>query len=216
MTYDELSIDQLIINRGYRENVLGDKFSLYISNYPCNAKYLLSRIGNPNHTLAELCCSVGITLEYLAPGFKHVIGVDIDQEVLHSCHVNLTNAGYQEKFKLIEGDVFDNELLKGIEADVVIYDIPYWYSHEQENQGDLLSKNPPLKELIDKITKYITPNIIIFSPVELSYEYYYENLGTIEYEQVMIDGKHNRNQIYLGELIQTEGTTQINLNSTNL
>ena len=212
MRYEEITKEDIINYRGYRKDIKGDKFSLYISNYPINALYLKSRIGNSKLVLAELCCSVGITLEYLAPSFKKVIGIDLDKDILEACKTNLKESGIITKTELVQGDVFDDNILKNIEADIVIYDIPFWYAHKQENQGNLIDKNPPLKELIAKIRKYITSDIIIFSPPEWSYEYFSKKLGVMEFEQVFIDGKHNRNQIYLGKLIKTVGKTKVELN----
>lgn len=207
------TIQEIINRRGYRQDIKGDKFSLYISNYPANAQYLKSRIGNSELILAELCCSIGITLEYLASGFKKIIGIDLDKDILEICKTNLTKSGFIAKAELIHGDVFDDNILKNITADIVIYDIPYWYAHKQENQGDLVDKNPPFKELIKKIRNYISPNIIIFSPPEWEYAYFVNQLGMIEFEQVFIDGLHNRNQIYTGDLIKVNGKTKIELNS---
>lgn len=213
MSYEETTVKSIVEQRGYRKNIKGDKFSLYISNYPSNAKYLKSRIENLEFVLAELCCSVGVTLEYVAPGFRKVIGVDLDKDILQACKVNLTESGVIHKTELINGDVLDDNLLKGIEADIVIYDIPFWYSHMQENKGNLIDKNPPLKELIEKIRRHITSEIIIFSPPDWEFEYFYNELGTLEYEEVFIDRKHNRNQIYLGKLIKSEGKTKVELKS---
>ena len=212
MTYEESNIQDIINRRGYRKNFKGDKFSLYISNYPSNAKYLKSRIGDSEFVLAELCCSIGVTLEYLAPGFKKVIGVDLDESILQTCRTNLKESGFFTKTELIHGNVFDDTILKRIEADIVIYDIPFWYSHQQENKGDLITKNPPLKELVKKIQDFITPNIIIFSPPEWGFEYFEKQLGAIEFEQVFIEEIHNRNQIYMGDLIRNLGKTEIRLN----
>ena len=151
MSYADLTVQDIIKSRGYRKNIKGDKFSLYISNYPSNANYLSSRIGDPNLILAELCCSIGVTLEFLAPNFKKVIGVDIDKAVLDACRINLKEAGVYDNVEIIEGNICDENILGKIEADIVIYDIPYWYAHTQENKGDLLLKNPPLKDLILKL-----------------------------------------------------------------
>lgn len=213
MGYKESSIQEIIDRRGYRKNIKGDKFSLYISNYPVNAEHLKSRIGNPKLILAELCCSIGITLEYLAPNFKKVIGVDIDHDILKTFKANLEAAGLLHKAEFLQGDVYDERILEKIKADIVIYDIPYWYPHIQENEGDLVTKNPPLKKMIQKIKDYITPNIVIFSPPEWEYEYFKNELGVIEFEQVFINQKHNRNQIYLGDLINKKGKTKVMLKS---
>ena len=103
----ESDIKSIINRRGYRKNIKGDKFSLFISNYPTNAKYLKGRIGNSKLVLAELCCSIGVTLEYLAPVFKKVIGVDFNKDILEMCQSNLKEAGVIEKTELILGDVFE-------------------------------------------------------------------------------------------------------------
>jgi 16S rRNA G966 N2-methylase RsmD len=213
MTYEEITTQDIIKHRGYRKNIKGDKFSLYISNYPTNAKYLKSRIGNSKSVLVELCCSIGVSLEYLAPGFKKVIGVDLDENILKVCKKNLKESGFMTKTELIHGNVFDDDILKSIDADIVIYDIPFWYPHEQEKNGNLIDKNPPLQPLIKKIKKNISSNIIIFTPPDWKFDFFLEELGIMEYEQVFIDGKHNRNQIYLGELINTLGITKVELNS---
>ncbi|MEO0330659.1 MAG: class I SAM-dependent methyltransferase [Bacteroidota bacterium] len=214
MNYEEITREDIVNYRGYRKDIKGDKFSLYISNYPANAQYLRSRIGNPEQVLAELCCSIGVTLEYLALGFKKVIGVDLDKDILEECRTNLEESGLTAQAELIRGDVFDDNVLRNIKADTVVYDIPFWYPHKQENQGSLIDKNPPLEELISKIRKYITYDIIIFSPPEWSYEYFSKKLGVIEYEQVFIDGQHNRNQIYLGDLVKAEGLTKVEIDSS--
>lgn len=210
---ESLSRAELIRYRGYRKDIVGDKFSLYISNYPVNARYLLDRIGNPERILAELCCSVGVTMEYLAPGFKHTIGVDIDHEVLQMCRENIRLAGHSDKVTLMAGDVADPGLLTQLQADLVIYDIPFWYPHKDQNQGNLIDKNPPLQELMAGIRSKITEDIIIFSPPEWTYEYFLKELGEMEFEEVFIDGKHNRNQIYLGGLKKVVGKTCIELNT---
>lgn len=213
MNYKEITKEDIITYRGYRKNILGDKFSLYISNYPINVQYLKTRIGNSEFILAELCCSVGVTLEYLAPAFKKVIGVDFDKDVLDVCKENLKQSAANTTSELILGDVFEDAILRKIKADIVIYDIPFWYPHKQENKGNLVDKNPPLKKMIEKIRTYITSDIIIFSPPEWDYDYFSEELGLMEFQQVFIDGVHNRNQIYLGELIKTKGETKIELNN---
>jgi hypothetical protein len=38
-------------------------------------------------------------------------------------------------------------------------------------------------------------------------------LGVIEFEQVFIDGVHNRDQIYMGDLRKEKGKTKIEMNS---
>ncbi len=211
MKLEEITREELIRERGYRDTILGDKFSLYISNYPATAFYLGHRIGNDQKVLAELCCSIGITLEYLTPVFKKTIGVDIDAITLSACRENLISAGLIDKVTLLEGDICDNQFLKSIRADVVIYDIPYWYPHTRENKGNLVDKNPPLIKIVNNIRGNITSDIVIFAPKESEPDYFAEMLGECECEKVFINDKHDRNHIYLGGLIHSMGETEIRL-----
>lgn len=203
--------DSIIRRRGYRKDIVGDKFSLYISSYPVAIKYLGKRIGNQNKTLVELCCGVGVTLENIAEFFEQIIGVDIDKKILKQCQHNLKNSGVSEKSTLILGDINDEELLKKIKADIVIYDVPYWLPHKSKKQDDLMSKNPPLGVTIEKIRKYITKDIVIFCSPHFEYSSVKVEAGQCEFQKVHINGKYDRNYVYLGNLIQKDGITKIKL-----
>jgi hypothetical protein len=187
----------IIKRRGYHKNIKGDKLSLYISNYPIVAEYIKKRIGNPNKVLAELCCGIGVTLGFMAPGFKKVIGVEIDKKILNECKENLRNAGLLKKYVLILGDINDDKILKKIKADIVIYDIPFW-------SKDSEYKNPSPKSTIERIRKFITSDIIIFCSPKFDYRLIQNELGSCEFQKVYVNGKHDRNHIYSGNLKQKE------------
>ncbi|MDO8590248.1 MAG: class I SAM-dependent methyltransferase [bacterium] len=203
----------LIQKRGYREDIAGDALSLYLSNNPTAAKWLGERIGNTNKILLELCCAVGVTLERLAPVFKGAIGVDIDKKVLEACRENLEKAGLLEKVKLVLGDVTDTDLLKSIAADIVIYDIPYWYPEKYPNYSAEKRSlvNPDLAKLISDIKEFITNDIVIFAPKEMDYEYFKGVLGECECDEIFVNGKHGRNCIFLGSLIKKKGLHRVDL-----
>ena len=205
------SRELIIKKRGYRKDIKGDKFSLYIANYPVTVEYLRKRIGSPGKILVELCCGVGVTLEYIGSVFKKIIGIDKDKIILGQCRNILESVGLLDKTLLILGDINDDQLLKKIKADVVIYDIPFWSPHKSEKQGDLTEKNPPLKIIVDKIRKYITKDIIIFCPPTYRYYMVKDELGSCEFQKVYINGKHDRNHIYLGGLMEKEGKTETRL-----
>ncbi len=205
--------ESIIKRRGYRKNIVGDKFSLYISNYPISVKYLKERVGNSQKILVELCCGVGVTLEYIGDAFKRVIGVDIDKKILDLCQDNLKNVGLLQKSTLILGDINDDEILKKIKADIAIYDIPYWSPHEYENHGDLTKKNPTLKSTIERIRKFITKDIIIFCSPNFDYNMIKEEVGLCEFQKVFINEKYDRNHVYLGKLKQKDGATELKLSS---
>lgn len=199
---------ELIKKRGYRQDIAGDALTLYLSNNPKAAQWLAERIGDEDKVLLELCCAVGVTLEYVAPKFKQAIGVDIDEAILDFCQQNLEKAHLSEKVSLILGDVRDSTLLKSLQADTIIYDIPYWYpekyktySSQEEEWG-----NPDLGELITNIRRYISKDIVIFAPREMGYNFFNNALGDCECSQVFINGQHDRNYIFLGDLVATPGT----------
>lgn len=206
----------LIEKRGYRKDVAGDTLLLYLSNHPIAARWLAQRLGErTDEVLLELCCAVGITLEQLAPLFQKSIGVDIDKGALEACKQNLLKAGLMDRAQLIQGDVRRVDVLKQLKADVVIYDIPYWYpqnySHYSEEERDVT--NPDLLELVTNIRKFISENIIIFAPREMSYEYFRELLGECEYQKIYIDQKHGRSFIFFGNLIKERKEGEVFLTS---
>ncbi len=203
--------ESIIARRNYRENIKGDKFSLYISSYPVAIDYLVKRIGDSEKVVVELCCGVGIALEGLASGFARVIGVDSDKTILDVCAENLKEAGEAEKATLILGNINDNDVLKQIKADVVVYDIPFWSAHENIGSGDLTAKNPSLRTIVERIRKSISEDIVIFCSPDYSYEIIEQELGPCEFQKVFINGKHDRNYVYLGNLKQVDPVTEIRL-----
>ncbi len=210
---DENTRNTLIEKRKYRKDISGDTLTLYISNSPVAAKWLAKRIGNPDKSLLELCCGVGVTLEYLGPVFKKAIGVDIDKEILSACNENLERAKLFDRVELITGDVRDVNLLQSLKADTVIYDIPYWYPHKYSKYSNKEKprENPDLIELVSSIRKYISEDIVIFSPKENGYEYFKNILGECECIEIFIDGKHDRNYILFGSLVKEAGSNSIHI-----
>lgn len=199
---------QLIENRGFDPNIKGRQYDIYLSNFKVSANYLARRIGDKRKTIAELCCSIGSTTVELAKNFKKVIGVDIDKKVLTSNRQNLEKAGVGQNVELLEGDVSDAGLLKRINADIVIYDIPYWVPKKFETGELNLDKNPDLKDLVTKIRKYITHNIIIFAPPRTTYDEITKLLGECEFQMIIVNGRHDRNYIYFGDTMNTKGITK--------
>lgn len=201
--------EQIIAKRGYRSDIHGAQYILYLSNYPIAATYLATRL--KGDVLLELCCGLGVTLEALAPNFNKLIGIDIDQQVIDDCEQNLQQAGVIEKANLINGNISDKNLLKSLKADVVIYDIPYWFPKKLSDGTEALDKNPNLIEIVGNIREFITQNIVLFAPPYMEYDYFLSQIGECEYEQIYINGKYDRNYIYFGNVVRTLGKTQINL-----
>lgn len=200
---------QLIIEkRGYPKDIKGDKFSLYISTPNLITLYLKKRIGNRQKTLVELCCGIGVNLLNLGSVFKKLIGVDVDKKILSACFKNLSQAGLMNKTELIRGDITNDDILRKIKADIVIYDVPYWSSHESESKGNLKRKNPNFKVFINRIRKFVSKDIIVFVPPHYTYEFVKNSVGDCEYQQIFMGKKYDRNIIYLGGLKKKSGVVQ--------
>jgi 16S rRNA G966 N2-methylase RsmD len=190
--------DEIIQTRGYDHNIAGDELSLKIASYPSTARYLAKRLEPTGDTVCELCCGIGVSLLELSKSFDKVIGIDNDPNVIADCEQNLNRSGIAN-FELICGDVSDRGLLAKIKADVVLYDIPYWSSHG--GMVDPGRQNPDLQQLIADITEIVTPNIVIYAPTHMTYKGVRDKLGDCEYVEIFINGKHDRNFIFLGGLI---------------
>ncbi len=98
-------------------------------------------------------------------------------------------------------------MLRAINADIVLYDIPYWSDHQ--GKVDPARQNPDLQQIIADIRATITPNIVIYAPTHMTYRAAKDQLGDCEYVKVYIHGKHDRNFIFLGNLIEKEGASRI-------
>jgi predicted RNA methylase len=191
----------IIKTRGYDSQISGNELSLKIASYPATARYLAKRLNGAGTTVCELCCGVGVSLIELSKSFDKVIGVDSDPQIIQGCGKNLKLANVTN-FELLCGDVSDPELLSKIKADVVLYDIPYWSTHD--GQVDPERQNPDLQKLVADIRVLITDNIVIYAPTHMTYEEAIK-LGPCEYVEVHTNGKHDRNFIFLGSVAEHVG-----------
>lgn len=200
--------EDIIRTRGYDSQLAGSELSLKIASYPASAKYLANRLKGKGDTVCELCCGIGISLIELAKSFHKVIGVDIDNEILADCRHNLFQAG-TVNYELMAGDITHRNVLEKITADIVLYDIPYWSEHG----GKVMpaQQNPNLCEIVGNIRQTVTSEIVIYAPPHLAYEAVAAEISKCEYMQVFINNKHDRNFIFLGNLVEQEGTRVINL-----
>jgi 16S rRNA G966 N2-methylase RsmD len=196
----------IIQTRGYDSNISGDELSLKIASYPVTARYLAERLKNEGNVVCELCCGVGVSLIELSKIFEKIIGIDNDSRVVEDCGKNLEHAGVTN-YEVLCGDVSDPILLGKIKADIVLYDIPYWSTHS--GQVDPEKQNPDLQQLVANIRNLVTNKIVIYTPTHMTYEEATFALGPCEFMQVYTDGKHDRNFIFLGNLIRQVGKTKI-------
>jgi len=196
----------IIQTRGYDLHISGDELSLKIASYPATARYLAERLKNEGNVVCELCCGIGVSLIELSKTFNKVIGVDNDSRVLDDCRTNLGRANVANH-EVICGDVSDPILLSKIKADVVLYDIPYWSTHS--GKVDPEKQNPDLRKLITNIRSLITNKIVVYAPTHMTYRDATSALGPCEFVQVYTNGKHDRNFIFLGDLMKSEGESRV-------
>lgn len=198
----------IIKTRNYPPHIAGDELSLKISSYPVAARYLAGRLSGEGDSVCELCCGIGVSLAELSKNFDKATGVDSDKKTLDYCRKNLELAG-AKNCQLIHGDVSDLELLGKIKAGVVLYDIPYWSDHGGKVSPD--KQNPDLPQLIANIRELITDKIVIYTPAHTMHEEAAAKLGPCEFTEVYINGKHDRNFIFLGDLAKQPGKSRIEL-----
>lgn len=202
--------DFIIKERGYNHDIAGSELSLKIASYPITAEYLAARLAGKGKTICELCCGIGITLIKLSKQFEHVIGVDNDPDIILDCETNLTNASVSNCM-LLCADIISPQTIEKVKADIVLYDIPYWSDHG--GKVDAKRKNPDIVALISAIRVNITSNIVIYTPPSFSYEEASAVLGACDFVRVIVNGKHDRNFIFLGDLRDHTGETTVELDT---
>lgn len=199
-------MNNVIKDRDLPKYIKGDDLSLKISSYPIFLKWLSTILANKYSILLELCTGIAIGLIYLESNFKRLYGIELDSRIVNFARENIKNAGLNEKVSIIQANVGDISDYIHLKSDVVIYDIPYWSNHD----ADLLKRNPNLKILHEKISKYLTKNIIIYSPPGFDYEYYKKLLNIdLELVEIYINNKHDRNVLFFGDLINKTGTSKV-------
>jgi len=197
--------EEIIAQRGYPPNILGTTADLETSSYHSSAAYLAKRLANPNRTLTELCCGIGIFLLEAAPQFAHVTGIDSDPSALDSCAKNLAALGLADRATLLLRNIQTPRALDELTLDIAVYDIPFWNTRDEH-------KNPPfgyfLKRLLQK-----TPDVAVTLPPKYTAHFLHTCFSPCEVERVLINGKHDRNHAYFGTL--RRGTdTEISLETS--
>lgn len=196
----------------------GSSIDIYISAYPAVAQHLVSRIGGCGKTIAEVCCGVGASAIYLVNTFTEYVGIDNSEQVLRFCRENIQKAqtGKDKNYYLHNCDVSTQHkelrmILKKHHVDIVLYDIPWWYTHDGNRYP---AKNPNLETLIAAIRR-VTENIVIYAPSYMDSSYFSEAVGACEIEEIFLRTKNgekrDQNIVYLGDLIKRPSPHEITL-----
>jgi methylase of polypeptide subunit release factors len=198
----------IIKRRGYPEDFAGDELALSMSSYKQTARYLAQRVRPYGEVVCELCCGVGVSMIELTRVFRYVVGVDSNSAVLADCERNLRAAG-AKNYTLIASDITTSSAFEDLQADVLLYDIPYWNHQRPEETPQL--KNPDLRATVAAMRQFVTNNIVIYAPPAMTYTEVFGLLGPCEYNEVYINGKHDRNFIFLGRVAKKLGRTRTEL-----
>jgi methylase of polypeptide subunit release factors len=200
--------ETIIKTRGYDQHIAGSELSLKIASYPVTAEYLAARLAGRGNSVCELCCGIGITLIALSKVFDRVIGIDNDLQIIKECETNLHSATVTN-YSLLCEDISKPQIIENIKADIVLYDIPYWSDHGGKVNPE--RQNPDLEVLIGELRAHVTEDIVIYTPPSFSYDQAATLLGDCDFVQVMVNGEHDRNFIFLGELRERSGVTSVEL-----
>ena len=172
----------------FSKEIYGDADGIYMSCPEVISKHLAEKLAKYK-TGVELCCALGITVIQLAKKLEYVYGIDMDTERIISAKKNAQLYGVQNKTEFIQGNVLDETLLKSIQAEVAILD-PEWSggSNKKEHVADLEMTQPSMKDMIFKVKKNITHNLVLRIPNTFTFETL-SILGKCEIENIIWDNR---------------------------
>ncbi len=198
--------EAIIAKRGYPSTIQADELSLKIASYPISARYLADRLSPKGASIAELCCGVGVSVIEFSHYFEKVIGIDNDPIVVESAIKNIESAGVRN-CEVRQIDITSPGALNDVRTDIVAYDVPYWSEHD----ASLTQRNPDMEQIITAVREHVTQDIVIYVPPHIGYEEVAGLFDDFEFQEVWINGRHDRNFVYLGSLAEYFGLTKIKL-----
>ena len=187
----------------FSRRVEGSILEQKLAKPECIGVHLAKRIGN--RSVVELCSCIGVALIQIAKSTnKTVTGVDINEDLVRKANKNAEIYGVKN-VTFVVGDATNEELLKTLKADVVIID-PHWSVSKtlsRDFANTLESTQPPADLLVSLVRKYITQNIVVQLPPNMSDEEI-QKLGKCEIESVYVNGELKDKTVYLGDLVKSE------------
>lgn len=173
----------------FSRNIKYDEDAYYMSCPEFIADYIANLLKGYKCAV-ELCSAIGITACALAKNIEKVYAVEIDSQRIEMAKYNATLYGVNSKIDFIQGDVLNTDLLKSIQAEVAILD-PDWSVDENTpeiHSSSLENTTPNAIELVKKVRKYITNNIVIRVSKNVSAEEL-KNLGSCHIHNIIYGNK---------------------------
>ena len=195
----------------FSKQIKGDSDAIYMSCPEIAAKHIASQL-HGFCSAAELCCAVGVLSIQLAKVMGRVCAVDIDSKRIEDARQNAKLYGTEEKIDFIHGDALDAELLKTIDAEVVVLD-PDWSGLASEKSAHVSSidfTQPSLRKLFALAKKHITGNIVVRIPKIFDHGTL-APLGPCHIEDIIIDGVQEFRVAYFGPDISENSKESVDL-----
>jgi len=175
-------------NKKFTRQAIGDEISL-IESYPePETRKFVERLPYFD-SVAELCCNIGITSCVLAEKMGSVLGVELNEQRIKWAYENSKVYNADKKTKFIVGNVLDENILKHIKADAVLFD-PYWrpfhgtsYNRNAKFVNSIDESTPSIRDVFYKTKDNITDNIIIRIPRNFTFETL-KDLGKCKLENI--------------------------------
>jgi len=155
----------------------------------------------------DACVGAGFTTLFLAKYVDNILAVDVNHTHLEQARYNSQIAYTEKKIEFVEGNVL--EVIDSIDFDSAFLD-PDWAKagDNKENHVFELSDMVPNTELLLKKVFTKTKNICLRLPKEFDLQKL-NDFPTHESEAVYQDARLKFYCVYFGDLIKTEGTSEL-------
>jgi len=157
----------------------------------------------------DACLGAGLMTIALAKYVDTVIGVDVDPAHLEQAKQNVKIASIEHRTNLIQGDIMD--VLKMIQPIDSAFLDPDWARVGDNKENHVLSLSqmvPPADLLLEEVFKK-TRNVCLRLPKTFDLRLL-DGLPQHETESIFLDGKLKFYCVYFGDLIHTEGKSELN------
>lgn len=164
--------------------------------------------------VADVCVGAGFMALCLGENTEQIIVVDINPERIKLVKENSEISGLSDKFKYIEGDALDKEILSSFSKIDAIFTDPDWAlpgNAKGDHVSSIYKMGPPIDRLFKNLNRF-TDNIAIRLPKETNLDELVD-FPPHEIEAIYLDNKLKFYTVYFGDLMREVGGTELFVNS---
>ncbi|MFA5828366.1 MAG: methyltransferase domain-containing protein [Candidatus Shapirobacteria bacterium] len=195
----------------------GDKEGQIVTNYQEISEYIARRIFSKtgDKSILEICCGIGSLTVFLAKVFSRVIAVDINPIRIVAANKNLQLNNLINRVDLITGDIENEKVINKIcnkyKIGAVCTDVTWSETgiYGQDHTDDLDKTTPATDKLFKLLTDRDWKNICMRLPKTIDYKQLM-GLGSVEIEEISINGELKFIYAYFGMLVKDIGITKKN------